>query len=159
MCVCRSGGGERAGGRLSADVCGLQREVRRPEEPKAAAHCSACNLHLTMPLSPWKHPHHLTPSAPYFGPSPPALLWRGSSACWDGGLNLLGLNMGPRRQASPPSLRENCAPFKLDTRRRGSSRGPEGGTHPPETQRHFTFVRYRPVESRWLRLAARKILV
>lgn len=47
LCLCRSGSGQRSGGRLPADVCGLQREVWRPEEPQTAAHCTAIHLHLT----------------------------------------------------------------------------------------------------------------
>lgn len=144
MCLCRSGGGQCAGGRVSADVCGLQGEVWRPEEPQTAAHRTALHLYLTTPPCPLLPPHHLTLShqPPPLRLGPPltetsassALAGRG--ACWDAELEHF-LGAGPSRLAVwspsglplPLLLRETVGPHELidrDWTQRGGAR--EGGT-------------------------------
>lgn len=148
VCLCRSGGGQCAGGRVSADVCGLQGEVWRPEEPQTAAHRTALHLYLTTPPCPLLPPHHLTLShqPPPLRLGPPltetsassALAGRG--ACWDAELEHF-LGAGPSRLAVwspsglplPLLLRETVGPHELidrDWTQRGGAGegGREGGT-------------------------------
>lgn len=137
VCLCRSGSGQCAGGRLSADVCGLQGEVWWPEEPQTAAHCTAVHLYLTTLPCPPLTPHHPTlshqPQAS--APSPPAPLWQGEVHAGTQDWNILVRGRVVRRtgaSAGFPSLSSYGnygSPWtewqKLDTKR-GSRGGREG---------------------------------
>lgn len=143
MCLCRSGGGQCAGGRVSADVCGLQGEVWRPEEPQTAAHRTALHLYLTTPPCPLLPPHHLTlshqpPPLRLGPPLPPAPLWQGEVHAGTQNWNIF-LGAGPSRLAVwspsglplPLLLRETVGPHELIdrdwTQRGGAGEGGREG--------------------------------
>lgn len=106
VCVCRSGSGQCAGGRLSADVCGLQGEVRRPEEPQTAAHRTAVHLYLTAPPVLLYHPTNQgSPiSFPCLGPLlqrlSPAPLWQGGVHAGTQNWNILVRSQVVRRSGA-----------------------------------------------------------
>lgn len=148
MCLCRSGGGQCAGGRVSADVCGLQGEVWRPEEPQTAAHRTALHLYLTTPPCPLLPPHHLTLShqPPPSPPRPPSyrdfrqlrsgrercMLGRRTGTFFGCGAESSG-GLEPQRASPPSPPTGTVGPHELidrDWTQRGGAGegGREGGT-------------------------------